>query len=105
VELVSYSFVLLHRGPRAAEYSDEELEGIQAGHLAFLDEMRGQGHMLVAGPFRDQADETLRGLCIYRTTLEETRRLVTGDPAIQAGRLQADVMTWLTKPGTIEPAA
>jgi uncharacterized protein YciI len=80
VELDTYTFVLLRRGPRAHEFSDEELEEIQAGHLAFLDRMRAEGHLLLAGPFRDQDDETKRGLCVYRTGLEETRRLTEGDP-------------------------
>lgn len=102
MDLVSYTFVLLRRGPRALEYSDDELERLQAGHLAFLDEMRRQGHMLVAGPFREQPDETLRGWCLYRTSIEETRTLVAADPAIAAGRMQADVMTWLTQRGAVE---
>jgi hypothetical protein len=38
VELDTYTFVLLRRGPRPHEFSDEELEEIQAGHLARLTE-------------------------------------------------------------------
>ena len=34
MELDSYSFVLLKRGPRAAEFSDEELDVLQEQHLA-----------------------------------------------------------------------
>jgi uncharacterized protein YciI len=102
VEFDTYTFVLLRRGPRAHEFSDEELEEIQAGHLAFLDEMRAQGHLLLAGPFRDQEDETKRGLCVYRTGVEETRRLTEQDPAIRAGRMRAEAMTWLTRKGALE---
>jgi uncharacterized protein len=101
VELESYTFVLLHRGPRADEYGDAELEEIQAGHLAFLDRMRREGHMVLSGPFRDQADETKRGFSIYRTSLEETRRLTEEDPAIQAGRMSIEAMTWLTERGAL----
>jgi uncharacterized protein YciI len=102
VELDTYTFVLLRRGPRAHEFSDQELEEIQAGHLAFLDRMREEGHLLLAGPFRDQPDETKRGFCVYRTGLEETRRLTEGDPAIQTGRMRVEAMTWLTRKGTLE---
>ena len=49
VELESYTFVLLRRGPRADEYSEAELEEIQAGHLAFLDRMRREGHIVLSG--------------------------------------------------------
>jgi uncharacterized protein len=102
VEFDTYTFVLLRRGPRAHEFSDEELEEIQAGHLAFLDRMREEGHLLLAGPFVDQEDETKRGLCVYRSGLEETRRLTEQDPAIQAGRMKVEAMTWLTGKGALE---
>ena len=51
MDLDSYSFVLLKRGPRAAEYSGEELDRLQEQHLAHLDAMGEQGHLLIAGPF------------------------------------------------------
>ena len=101
MELESYTFVLLRRGARAEDYTEEELEKIQAGHLSFLDDMRAEGHMLLSGPFRDQEDETKRGFCVYRTGLDETR-LTEQDPAIKAGRMAAEVMTWLTRKGTLE---
>ena len=102
MELDTYTFVLLRRGPRAEEYSESELAEIQRGHLDFLDQMREQGHLLLAGPFDDQEDETKRGFCLYRTGLEETRRLTEGDPAIQAGRMTLEAMTWLTKKGALD---
>ena len=101
MDLVAHTFCLLRRGPRAAEYDDAELDRLQAAHLAFLEEMRTAGHLLVAGPFREQADESLRGFCLYVTGLEETRALVAQDPSVQAGRMAADVMTWLTQSGHI----
>ena len=82
MELERYTFVLLRRGPRADEYSDAELEEIQAGHLTFLDRMSREGH-------------------IYRTKLEETRRLTEDDPAIQSGRMSIEAMTWLTEKGAL----
>jgi uncharacterized protein YciI len=101
MELDGYTFVLLKRGPRALEFSEDELGRLQEQHLAFLDEMKEQGHLLVAGPFSDQADEALRGFCLYRTSVDETRRLVESDPSVQAGRMAADVMGWWTKPGSL----
>lgn len=101
MELESYSFVLLRRGSRAAEYDDAELERLQAGHLAFLDEMREAGHLVLAGPFSDQPDETMRGLCVYVTDLETTRALTATDPSVRAGRMAAEVMTWWTLPGAV----
>jgi uncharacterized protein len=103
MELDSFTFVLLRGGPRADDYSEEELEELQAGHLAFLDEMRERGHLLLAGPFRDQEDETKRGLAVYRTSLEDTLRLIEeGDPSVRAGRMSVEIMTWLTRKGALD---
>jgi uncharacterized protein YciI len=102
MELDGYSFVLLKRGPRALEFSDEELDRLQEQHLHHLGAMRDQGHLLVAGPFSDQADETLRGFCLYRTSVEETRRLAESDPSVRAGRMAVDVMGWWTARGALE---
>ena len=101
MDLETFTFVLLRRGPRPFEYTEDELEEIQRGHLAFLDEMREQGHVLLSGPFRHQEDETKRGFCVYRTGLAETRRLTENDPAIQAGRMAVEIMTWLTPKGAL----
>jgi uncharacterized protein YciI len=102
MELERYTFVLLRRGRRAFDYSDEELGELQAGHLAFLDRMGEAGHLLLAGPFDGQDDETKRGFALYRTGLEETRRLIAdGDPSVRAGRMAVEVMTWLTQKGVL----
>ncbi|MGC4111570.1 MAG: YciI family protein [Nocardioides sp.] len=101
MELESYSFVLLRRGPRAGEYDDAELERLQAAHLGFLDQMRDAGHLVLAGPFSDQLDETLRGLCVYVTDLATTRDLAATDPSVQAGRMAVEVMTWWTLQGAV----
>jgi uncharacterized protein YciI len=101
MEFDSYTLVLLRRGPRALEFSDAELERLQAQHLAHLDAMSEQGVLLVAGPFDDQQDESFRGLALYRTDLEETRRLSEQDSSVQAGRMAVEVMTWLTKKGKL----
>lgn len=101
IEFDTHTLVLLRRGPRALEFSDAELEQLQAQHLAHLDSLRERGVLLVAGPFDDQPDETFRGLALYRTDLEETRRLSEQDPSVRAGRMAVDVMTWLTKKGEL----
>jgi uncharacterized protein len=100
-DLESYSLVLLRRGPRAAEFSDEELDRLQEAHLAHLQAMRERGAMVAAGPFREQEDETFRGLCLYIVGLEETRQLARSDPSVQAGRMAVDVMTWLAPKGEL----
>jgi uncharacterized protein len=102
MELERYTFVLLRRGPRAFDYSEQELEELQRGHLAFLDDMRRQGHLILSGPFDGQEDETKRGFSVYRTDVEETARLIDeGDPSVRAGRMSVEIMSWLTPKGAL----
>ena len=96
-----YTLVLLKRGPKAFDFSEEELEDLQAKHLAHLDSLRDRGLILVGGPFSDQPDETLRGMSLYSVGLDEARRLAEADPSVRAGRLAVEVLTWWTKPGEL----
>ena len=41
--MASFTFVLLRRPDDAPEFSEEELERLQAGHLAHLDKYRATG--------------------------------------------------------------
>jgi uncharacterized protein YciI len=105
VELERYSFVLLRRPADAPDYPEERLNEIQEQHLANLGALRQRGVLLLAGPFGDQPDEALRGLCMFDAGLDETRALMAADPAVAAGRLAADVMTWWTLPGSLRTSA
>ena len=101
MELESFAFVLLRRGPNASDFSPIEVERLQAAHLAYLDELTQAGKLAGAGPFSDQADESLRGLCFYRCGLDEARERAELDPSVRAGRMAADVMTWWTRAGSV----
>jgi hypothetical protein len=46
----------------------------------------------------------MRGFCLYRTGLQETRRLAESDPSVQAGRMAVEIMTWWTRPGPLSTA-
>lgn len=102
MELETYELVLLKRPANPKEYPPERAQEIQAAHLGHLTRMAREGHLVVAGPFGDQEDETLRGLALYRVgSVEEARRLAEQDPAVQAGRLEVEVMTWYTQKGAL----
>jgi len=100
-ELESYAFVLLRRPADAPGRGERELDALQEQHLAYLDRLAAAGKLLAAGPFSDQEDESLRGLCVFATTVEEARALVAEDPSVRAGRLEAEVMTWSTPRGSV----
>ena len=58
--------------------------------------------MVLAGPFGNQKDPAYRGACVYRVaTPEEARALAEQDPAVQAGRLRVEVLTWSVGKGYV----
>jgi uncharacterized protein len=107
VDLESFELVVLRRPAGATEYDEPTLDRIQAEHLAYLDSLREAGRIVTNGPVLDHPDESVRGLTFFRVgSVEEARRLAEDDPAVRAGRLVVDVMTWwcpagtMTRPGT-----
>lgn len=95
-----YVMVFLMRGDKAQEFSPEELEEIQAGHMANMDRLIEEGKLLVAGPFGD--DTEYRGIFIMDCeNVEEAEALVASDPAIIAGRLRAECHPWWTAKGSV----
>src|SRR4029077_15135696 len=81
--------------------SEDELDEMQQRHLAFNAGLRVAGHIVTNGPLIGQPDESLRGISVYRTSVDETRRLAQQDPSVQAGRLAIEVCTWLIPVGGI----
>ena len=102
MELEAFELVLLRRPASATDYPDEELERIQREHLGYLAGLRATGHIVTNGPVVEQPDPSLRGLGFYRTgSLDQSRQLAEADPAVRAGRLAVEIMTWYCAPGTM----
>ena len=105
LDLEAFELVLLRRPQDALPLDEAVLDQIQREHLAYHAALREEGHIVTNGPVADQPDESLRGLTFYRTgSLEDARRLAEADPAVQAGRLEIEVMTWYCPPGTMVAA-
>jgi uncharacterized protein len=97
-----YELVLLWAASDRAELGPEAAERMQRQHLGHLEAMRAAGHLLVAGPLLGQPDPRLRGICIYRTgSVTATLELASSDPAVRAGQLDVEAMTWRTRPGAL----
>ena len=96
-----YTMVLLRRSPNAPEITDEDLDALQARHLADLARLRRDGVLVANGPLGEQSDPAMRGLSIYACDLDQARRLSDGDPSVQAGRLVYDVFEWWVAAGTL----
>jgi uncharacterized protein YciI len=102
MNLEAFELVLLRRPEHASDYEEAELERIQKEHLAHHAKLRATGQVVTNGPVSDQPDPALRGLAFYRTgSLEQSRQLAEADPAVRAGRLTIEIMTWYCQPGTM----
>lgn len=104
MDLEAFELVILRRSPDATEYDDETLARIQRAHLAHYESLRAAGNVVTNGPVIDQPDEMMRGIAIFRTgSVEESRKLAEQDPAVVAGRLAIEIMTYWCRPGTLTP--
>jgi uncharacterized protein YciI len=102
MELETYHLVLLRRPESPPAFTEAQLDGLQAGHLAYLDRLGSRGLLALNGPLVNQPDVTMRGLSFYCTkTAQEAVELAEGDPMVRAGRLRVEVMQFWTKPGSI----
>jgi hypothetical protein len=96
-----HTLVLLVLRPDAPELTDEEATELQDRHLAFRADLREQGYIVAGGPLDDQDDKRLRGVSIMSCDPETARRISNEDPAVQAGRLAVQVMTWMVPAGNV----
>lgn len=98
-QLEPRTLVLLRWPSELPELTDEELEALQAEHVAYQLSLRERGIIAVSGPFDGQPDERWRGLSIYRVGPDEAREYLDRDPSVRRGRLTYDVWTWLVPVG------
>ena len=97
-----YTVVVLRRPSGAPDLSDDELDALQARHLAYRAELVRLGVLAVNGPFDEQSDPSYRGMSIFACDATEAARLSDGDPSVVAGRLTYDVMEWWVRAGSLE---
>jgi hypothetical protein len=96
-----HTVVLSVRPPDAPELSEQEADALQDAHLAFRAGLRDQGYLIAGGPLLDQDDERLRGIAVMSVDPATARELCSADPAVRAGRLAIQVMTWMVPAGNI----
>jgi len=100
MQMEPYQLVILRAGDNPPKLSREEGAEIQKQHLAHPKKLWSEGKIMIAGPFGDQPDPSVRGMCLYKVaSVDEARRLAEEDPAVKAGRLKVEVMTWYVEKG------
>lgn len=75
-----YTIVLLREGPNAIQ---ENVQKIIWEHGRRNFALRADGILSVVCPVTEETG--LSGLCIFNTTVDESRRIMEEDPAVQAG--------------------
>jgi uncharacterized protein YciI len=93
----AFTFVLLRKGPNWSDEDTEANRQLMEGHLAHFSSLYDQGQLHLCGPFAQQEDEDLRGMCLYSVDLDRARILAEQDPRVLAGQLRVEVMTLWTK--------
>ena len=93
--------VVLRRPADAPEMTDDELDELQARHLAYRAELGRRGVLVANGPFLEQSDASLRGMSVFACDPAEAARLSDYDPSVVAGRLSYDVMEWWVAAGSL----
>lgn len=95
-----HTIIFLVRPANAPSFSEEELDRLQAEHLAHLRGLKRDGVLVTNGPLVDQTDERLRGVGIYRLPLAEALDRARADPMVRAGRLEVHGARWWIAAGT-----
>jgi uncharacterized protein YciI len=98
MEFDSYTIVLLVRNQDGPKLAGHEADAMQDSHLAHLAHLADAGHLLAAGPLRD---DKYAGLSILDVPPEEALVLKAPDPAVRAGLYLLHAMPWQVPGGAI----
>lgn len=89
----TYVLAILKTGTEKS-LSKAKQDSIFRGHMVNIGKLVTDGKLVVAGPL-GKNDKNYRGIFILDVpTIEEARKLVDTDPAIQSKLLDADLIIW-----------
>ncbi len=96
-----HTVVLLWRGDQPPVMTEEEGAALQDAHMASQASLHDAGLLVAAGPCLDQSDERLRGFAVLTVGPAEALRLYRDDPAVRAGQLKVEAVTWMVPSGLV----
>ncbi|MEI6867534.1 MAG: YciI family protein [Actinomycetes bacterium] len=98
MEFDQFSLCFLVAKPNPPEMSPAVAGELQNAHMSHLADLHESGDLLAAGPTGNPA---YRGVCLFRTEVEQTKELISADPAVQAGWFEITVIPWLVPSGAM----
>jgi uncharacterized protein YciI len=85
-----YIDLLLKKSPPAAEWPENERVEWMQKHLSYIRSQVEAGKFVLVGPILEES--RLRGIAVIQAaSLEEAQRVASGDPLVQAGKLEVEV--------------
>ena len=97
--MVSFGWVLLHRGPKYDSRPTPAVEKLVKQHFEYTEKLRASGELVYAGAIEGTGD--LRGVLVLEGDSAAVARAVKSDPAVRAGRFAPRILRWWTARGTI----
>ncbi len=101
MEFDRWTVLFLLRREDALELDEKEGDTIQDAHLAYLARLHEDGRLAAAGPVEGASDPKVAGISLFRVGAHEARALAEADPAVRAGRLRVDVLSWSVPRGAL----
>lgn len=85
-----YIDLLMKKSPPAAEWPENERMEWMQKHLSYIRSQVEAGKFVLVGPILEES--RIRGIAIVKAdSLEEAQRIASGDPLVQAGKLEVEV--------------
>lgn len=97
--MVTFSWVMLHRGARYDSRPTPAVEKLLARHHEYTEQLRASGRLVYAGAIEGTGD--MRGVLVMTGDSAAVARAVREDPAVKAGRFTPRVLHWWTAWGNI----
>ena len=88
----NYTITLLIRRPDAPELTEEQAGELQNAHMSHLADLAEAGHLLAAGPLRD---DEYAGLSILDVDPQRALEMKQADPAVRAGVYTIKAIPWM----------
>lgn len=97
--MVSFSFVLLRRGPSYTSNVPPKVKKVLEAHGRHAAKLRREGALVLGGSVEGLGDT--RGVLVFAADSARTARLLAADPAIKSGRFVPEIWRWWTAHGIV----